>query len=281
VRHAEDLKELQALIEANSEYKIPIIAKIEKPEAVANIDKIIPYCDGLMVARGDLGVEIPLEEVPLAQKMIIKKTNALSKPVIIATQIMENMVENIHPSRAEVNDVANSVMDGADALMLSAETSVGKFPVEVIQTMERIISQVEDFEDIYYKHYQPIIENNPRYITDSVLHTACNLAKESNAKAIVAMTQSGYSAYKISSQRPRAKVYIFTNNRSILNTLNLLWGIEGFYYDKYISTDHTIEDIKYYLKKIGKVKEGDLIINTATTPLQDYGKTNMLKLSIV
>jgi len=282
VRSAADIIELRHVISnLRAKQKPNIIAKIEKPEALEDIDNIIKEADGIMVARGDLGVEIPLEEVPLAQKRIIKKTNTLSKPVIIATQMMENMVENIHPSRAEVNDVANSVMDGADALMLSAETSVGKFPVEVVQTMQRIISQVEDFEDIYYKHYQPKQKHNSRYITDSVLYTACNLSQEISAQAIVAMTQSGYSAYKLSSQRPRAKIYIFTNNRSILNTLNLLWGVEGFYYDKYISTDHTIEDIQYFLKKVGKLKEGDMIINTATTPLQEYGKTNMLKLSVV
>ena len=183
--------------------------------------------------------------------------------------MMENMIYNIYPSRAEVNDVANSVMDGADALMLSAETSVGKYPVEVIQTMQRIISQVEDFED------------NSRFITDSVLYTACSLAKDSEAKAIVAMTQSGYSAFKLSAQRPKAKIFIFTNNKAIINTLNLLWGVEAFYYDKYISTDHTIEDIHYLLIKKGELKEGDMIINTASTPLQDYGKTNMLKLSCV
>ncbi len=282
VRSAADIIELRHVISnLRAERKPNIIAKIEKPEALEDIDNIIKEADGIMVARGDLGVEIPLEEVPLAQKMIIKKTNALSKPVIIATQMMENMVENIHPSRAEVNDVANSVMDGADALMLSAETSVGKFPVEVVQTMQRIISQVEDFEDIYYKNNQPKSKNNIRYISDSVLYTACSLAQEINAKAIIAMTQSGYSAYKLSGQRPRANIYIFTNNKAILSTLNLLWGVEGFFYDKHISTDHTIEDIQYYLKKRGKIKEGDMIVNTSTTPLQENGKTNMLKLSVV
>jgi pyruvate kinase len=282
VRSAADIIELRHVISnLRAERKPNIIAKIEKPEALEDIDNIIKEADGIMVARGDLGVEIPLEEVPLAQKMIIRKTNALSKPVIIATQMMENMVENIHPSRAEVNDVANSVMDGADALMLSAETSVGKYPEEVVQTMQRIISQVEDFEDIYYKNNQPKSKNNIRYISDSVLYTACSLAQEINAKAIIAMTQSGYSAYKLSGQRPRANIYIFTNNKAILNTLNLLWGVEGFFYDKHISTDHTIEDIQYYLKKRGKLKEGDMIVNTSTTPLQENGKTNMLKLSVV
>jgi pyruvate kinase len=147
--------------------------------------------------------------------------------------------------------------------------------------MQRIISQVEDFEDIYYKHHQSKIKNNSRFITDSVLYTACSLAKDSEAKAIVAMTQSGYSAFKLSAQRPKAKIFIFTNNKAIINTLNLLWGVEAFYYDKYISTDHTIEDIHYLLIKKGELKEGDMIINTASTPLQDYGKTNMLKLSCV
>jgi pyruvate kinase len=282
VRSAADIIELRHIISnLRLEHKPYIIAKIEKPEAIEDFDNILKETDGIMVARGDLGLEIPLEKLPLTQKMIIKKTNAQSKPVIIATQMMENMIYNIYPSRAEVNDVANSVMDGADALMLSAETSVGKYPVEVIQTMQRIISQVEDFEDIYYKHHQSKIKNNSRFITDSVLYTACSLAKDSEAKAIVAMTQSGYSAFKLSAQRPKAKIFIFTNNKAIINTLNLLWGVEAFYYDKYISTDHTIEDIHYLLIKKGELKEGDMIINTASTPLQDYGKTNMLKLSCV
>jgi pyruvate kinase len=282
VRSASDIIELRHIISnLRAEHKPYIIAKIEKPEALEDFDNILKEADGIMVARGDLGLEIPLERLPLTQKMIIKETNAQSKPVIIATQMMENMIYNIYPSRAEVNDVANSVMDGADALMLSAETSVGKYPIEVIQTMQKIISQVEDFEDIYYKHHQSKIKNNSRFITDSVLYTACSLAKDSEAKAIVAMTQSGYSAFKLSAQRPKAKIYIFTNNKAILNTLNLLWGVEAFYYDKYISTDHTIEDIHYFLIKKGELKEGDMIINTASTPLQDYGKTNMLKLSCV
>ncbi len=282
VRSAADIIELRHVISSlRAEHKPYIIAKIEKPEALEDFDNILKEADGIMVARGDLGLEIPLEKLPLTQKMIIKQTNAQSKPVIIATQMMENMIHNIYPSRAEVNDVANSVMDGADALMLSAETSVGKYPVEVIQTMQKIISQVEDFEDIYYKHHQSKIKNNSRFITDSILYTACSLAKDSEAKAIVAMTQSGYSAFKLSAQRPKAKIYIFTNNKAILNTLNLLWGVESFYYDKYISTDHTIEDIHYFLVKKGELKEGDMIINTASTPLQDYGKTNMLKLSCV
>jgi len=230
VRSAADIIELRHIISnLRLEHKPYIIAKIEKPEAIEDFDNILKETDGIMVARGDLGLEIPLEKLPLTQKMIIKKTNAQSKPVIIATQMMENMIYNIYPSRAEVNDVANSVMDGADALMLSAETSVGKYPVEVIQTMQRIISQVEDFEDIYYKHHQSKIKNNSRFITDSVLYTACSLAKDSEAKAIVAMTQSGYSAFKLSAQRPKAKIFIFTNNKAIINTLNLLWGVEAFY----------------------------------------------------
>jgi pyruvate kinase len=282
VRSAADIIEIKHVINKLTSGKKPLImAKIEKPEALVEIDGIIAEADGLMVARGDLGVEIPLESVPLIQKNIVKKCIQAAKPVVIATQMMEGMINNFSPTRAEVNDVANAVMDGADALMLSGETSVGLYPVEVIATMQRIISQVEAFEDIYYRHVIPASDNSDRYISDSVIYSACEMAHITNADAIVAMTHSGYSALKLASQRPRSNIFIFTNNHAILSKLNLVWGIRGFYYDKWISTDHTIEDIIFRLKKMGYVGEGDLVINIASTPISEKGKTNTIKLSKV
>jgi pyruvate kinase len=204
----------------------------------------------------------------------------VSKPVIIATQMMESMIENLSATRAEVNDVANSVMDGADALMLSGETSVGKHPVQVIENMKRIITRVEQDPDLYnLKH--PAEFSKERYISDSICYTACTLAEQSKAKGIVTMTNSGYSALKVASHRPNCMIFIFTENQTILNTLNLVWGVKGFYYDKYVSTDHTIADIKFKLKEEGWVEEGDLIINIASIPIMEKGQSNLVKLSTV
>jgi pyruvate kinase len=216
------------------------------------------------------------------QKEIVKKCLIQSKPVVIATQMMESMITNISPTRAETNDVANSVLDGADALMLSAETSVGAFPVEVIKAMQRIISYTEDNRsDLYYKQHTPLDVKNDRYISDSIINSACHLACQSGARAIIAMTYSGYSAFQIASQRPQANIYIFTNNHSLLSILSLVWGVRGFYYDKFINTDHTIMDIKERLVKEKLLKKNDLVVNIASIPLTELGKTNMLKLSVV
>ncbi|MFN4233406.1 MAG: pyruvate kinase [Bacteroidia bacterium] len=281
VRSASDIIELKHIISAKGK-KAKVIAKIEKPEALEDIDNIIKEADGLMVARGDLGVEIPIQEVPLIQKMLIKKCLAASKPIIVATQMMESMITNITPTRAEVNDVANSIMDGADAVMLSGETSVGKHPVKVIETVKKIIQNVESYEGIYNHDQIPITDKfNERFITDSICYNACKLAQRVNAQAIVTMTHSGYTAFKISSFRPKANIFVFTANHSILNTLSLLWGVRGFYYDKKVSTDHTIADIKYILRKEGMVHQGDLMINIASMPIDENGKSNMLKLSFV
>lgn len=279
VRSARDIIELKGLI-ANYHKKTRVIAKIEKPEAIANIDSIIKETDGIMVARGDLGVEMPMETVPLIQKNIVRKCMKVSKPVIIATQMMESMIENLSATRAEVNDVANSVMDGADALMLSGETSVGKHPVQVVENMKRIIVHVEQDNVLYNLKHAPEFAKD-RYISDSICYTACTLADQSNAKAIVTMTNSGYSAFKVASHRPNCKIFIFTENQSMLNTLNLVWGVKGFYYNKYVSTDHTIADIKFKLKEEGWVEEGDLIINIASIPIMEKGQSNVVKLSTV
>jgi pyruvate kinase len=280
VRHAEDLKELQALIEAHSEYKIPIIAKIEKPEAVANIDKIIPYCDGLMVARGDLGVEVAAEEVPLIQKQLVVKAKRARIPVIIATQMMETMITSLTPTRAEVNDVANSIMDGADAVMLSGETSVGKYPVAVIQKMTNICLQVENSDLISVPQEPPHIRTN-RYVTKSICYHAAKMADEIKARAICTLTNSGYTAFQISAWRPAAHILVYTSNRRILSRLNLLWGVKAFYYDKFVSTDETIEDINQIAFQQKFVQKGDFMVNLAAMPIVDKGMVNTLRVSQV
>ncbi len=280
MRHAEDLKELQALIEAHSEYKIPIIAKIEKPEAVQNIDKIVAYCDGLMVARGDLGVEVPAQEVPLIQKELVLTAKRARIPVIIATQMMETMITSLTPTRAEVNDVANSVMDGADAVMLSGETSVGQYPVDVIKTMTKICKSVENSSLINVPHEPPHIRTN-RYITKSVCYHAASMANEISAKAICTLTNSGYTAFQISAWRPSAHILVYTSNRRILSRLNLLWGVKSFYYDKFVSTDETVDDVNRIAHEHGFVEKGDYLINLAAMPIVDKGMVNTLRVSQV
>lgn len=279
VSRAKDVKQLKDLI-AKEGKTTRVIAKIERPDALKNIDEIIEVSDAIMVARGDLGVEIYFEEVPMAQKMIVKKANLAAKPVIVATQMMESMIENPRPTRAETNDVANAVMDGADALMLSAETAVGKYPIETIRSMTRTIKSIEDNADIYDKRTF-IDSDNPDFIHDSLVSTACYLAGQTNAKAIVGMTVSGYTAFKISAHRPRASIFIFTENRPLLNTLNLVWGVRGLYYDKYVSTDDTFEDLKNILVEKKYLRKGDVFINTASMPMKARLKTNTIKVSKV
>ncbi|MCP4053782.1 MAG: pyruvate kinase [Mesoflavibacter sp.] len=278
VRHAEDLMELEELIKKNSEHKIPIIAKIEKPEGVANIDKIVAYCDGIMVARGDLGVEIPAEEVPLVQKQLVLRAKRARIPVIIATQMMETMINSLTPTRAEVNDVGNSVMDGADAVMLSGETSVGQYPIQVIRQMSNIIKSVEDSDLIKVPQSPPHIRTK-RYITKSICYHAANMANEIDAKAISTLTNSGYTAFQISAWRPKAHILVFTSNRRILTQLSLLWGVTAFYYDKYVSTDETIEDVNAIACKKGFLEEGDMLISLAAMPIQDKGMVNTLRVT--
>jgi pyruvate kinase len=278
VRNAQDLKELQAIIEAHSEYKIPIIAKIEKPDAVKNIDKIVAYCDGLMVARGDLGVEVPAEEVPLIQKELVLTAKRARIPVIIATQMMETMITSLTPTRAEVNDVANSVMDGADAVMLSGETSVGKYPVEVIRTMTNICKSVENSKLISVPHEPPHVRTN-RYVTKSVCYHAAIMANEIEAKAICTLTNSGYTAFQISAWRPKSHILAFTSNKRILARLNLLWGVRAFYYDRFVSTDETVEDVNKIAQQRGFVEKGEYLINLAAMPVVDKGMVNTLRVS--
>ncbi len=278
VRYSQDLIDLQNLIRENADHKIPIVAKIEKPEAVKNIDKIVSYCDGLMVARGDLGVEIPAQEVPLIQKKLVLRAKRARIPVIIATQMMETMITSLTPTRAEVNDVANSVMDGADAVMLSGETSVGNFPVQVIEKMTSILKSVEGSELIKVPQDPPNIRTK-RYITKSVCYHAAIMANEIKAKAISTLTNSGYTAFQISAWRPSAHILVFTSNKRILTQLNLLWGVKAFYYDRFVSTDETIEDVNIIACKKGFLDVGDMLISLAAMPIKNKGMVNTLRVT--
>jgi pyruvate kinase len=279
VRKAKDIELLREIINQHSP-NTRIVAKIEKPEAIENIDAIIAATDAVMVARGDLGVEIWLEEVPMMQKMIVQKCNKLAKPVIVATQMMESMIENPRPTRAETNDVANAVMDGADALMLSAETAAGKYPLEVIRSMVRTIGSVEKQGNVFYR-FREVEAGIANFHTDSLILTACKLAKEVNAKAIVGMTQLGYSAYRAASHRPNANIFAFTSNAEIINQMSLVWATRAYHYDKASSTDDTIADVEAVLKRDGHVQSGDIFIVLASMPIQARGKTNLIKVNVV
>jgi len=278
VRTPEDLIELQEIIKKHSDYKIPIIAKIEKPEAVANIDRLTPHCDALMVARGDLGVEVPMEKVPLIQKRLVLKAKKAHIPVIIATQMMETMITNQVPTRAEVNDVANSIMDGADAVMLSGETSVGAFPVEVIQQMRRIIENVENSPLIETPHeYVQCI--NDRFISKTICHQAALMASTIEAEVITTLTASGFTAFHISSWRPQANILVFSSNKRILAMLNLFCGVKGIFYDKFVSTDQTIEDINNLAYMNDYLNEGQYAINITSMPVKARGMANTLRVT--
>lgn len=280
VRNAADVVALKAIIHESGKHA-KVVAKIEKPEAVDQIDEIIAETDAVMVARGDLGVEIPIQNVPLVQKMIVRKCVENAKPVIVATQMMESMITNMTPTRAEVTDVANAVIDGADAVMLSGESSVGKYPVEAIKMMNNIVQQAELSDAVYHKEEAPDGTDESRFLTDSVCFSACRLAQRTHAAAIVAMSFSGYTGYKVSSWRPKANVFVFTGNKRILTQMNLVWGVKAFYYDKMVSTDQTIADIRYELKKRGFIKDGEYLINIASMPINEQGMTNMVKISKV
>ncbi|TWO33822.1 pyruvate kinase [Seonamhaeicola sediminis] len=278
VRHSEDLMQLRDLIKEHSDHKIPIVAKIEKPEAIENIDKIVTHCDGIMVARGDLGVEIPAADVPLIQKQLVLRAKKARIPVIIATQMMETMISSLTPTRAEVNDVANSVMDGADAVMLSGETSVGSYPVQVIQQMASILQSVENSPLIKVPQLPPHIRTN-RYITKSICYHAANMANEIDAKAISTLTNSGYTAFQISAWRPSCHILVFTSNKRILTRLSLLWGVRAFYYDRFVSTDETIEDVNKIACQMGYLEAGDMLVSLAAMPIQEKGMVNTLRVT--
>ena len=278
VKTPRDLQDLQELIAKHSDVKIPIVAKIEMPEALENMDKIVAYCDALMVARGDLGVELPAHEVPLVQKELIRRAKTARIPVIVATQMMETMITSLTPTRAEVNDVANSVMDGADAVMLSGETAAGNYPVQVIQKMTQIIEAVEDSPLIHVPQNTPQIKTN-RFITKTICQQAAIMANTIKAKAICTLTNSGYTAFQISAWRPSAHILVFTSNKRILTQLSLLWGVKSYYYDKDVSTDDTVTDVNQIVKDKGYVVKGDYLINLAAMPIKDKGMVNTVRVS--
>ena len=279
VRSKSDIEDLLKIIDQNSEYRIPVIAKIEKPEALKNIDEIIKVSSGLMVARGDLGVELESSEIPLIQKKLVAKAKKARIPVIIATQMMESMMESLSPTRAEVNDVANSVMDGADAVMLSGETSVGKYPLEVIKTISSIINKVENSNLISLANKRPKDQKSKRYITKSICFSAAKMANDIKAKAISTLTHSGYTAFQISSWRPSTHVLVFTSNKRILTQLNLLWGVKAFFYDGFESTDRTVEQINRIALDNKFLQKGDKVINLTSMPIDKKGMTNTLRIS--
>ncbi|WP_209331957.1 pyruvate kinase [Lunatimonas salinarum] len=276
VRSAEDIADLRERIERAGK-SCKIVAKIEKPEALENIDAIIEATDAIMVARGDLGVEVPMEVVPLWQKTMVEKCKLASKPVIIATQMMESMIVNPRPTRAETNDVATAVMDGADAVMLSAETASGKYPIAAVKAMTSVIGYIEENGDIYHNLYK-IPEDTDSYLSNNLLLMASRLSRNVKAKAIVGITTSGFTGFRLSSHRPSANIFIFTSNKALITQLSLVWGVRAFFFDNQISTDATFQDIQDILKENNHVVEGDIIINTASMPLKEKGRTNMLKI---
>ncbi|MEL6659256.1 MAG: pyruvate kinase [Bacteroidota bacterium] len=279
VRSSKDIKDLRKRLEEVN-HPAKIIAKIEKPEAVERIDKIIKASNGIMVARGDLGIEVPMEQLPLIQKAIIKKCIQRARPVIVATQMMDSMITNPSPTRAEITDVANAVLDGTDAVMLSGETSVGRHPVKVVEAMNKIIEEAEKHFSI--AGHRPVPPKKSRtFLSDVVCFNAARTAEEVKAKAIIGMTSSGYTAFKVSSFRPNAKVYMFSDRMHMLATLNLCWGVRCFYYDRFTTTDETIEDVVEILKGNERVKEGDIIVNTGSMPLHRRHRTNMMKVTVV
>ena len=283
VREAQDLISLRKILKRNKS-KIGVISKIEKPEAIKNIDEIITYSNAIMVARGDLGVEIPPHRVPAVQKKIVKKAVERSRPVIIATQMLESMTYSPVATRAEVNDVANSVIDGADAVMLSGETSVGKYPVKTVDTMRKIIRDIEKSDYVFKPVFNQGLDlwlPKDRQISNSICQHASQLSEQTRASAIICMTHSGYNAIKMSSLRPTSFVHVFTNNYSILNKLSLVWGVQAYYYDREATTDQTIIETKEILRINKYIKKGEYIINLASMPAQEKGMTNMVKLSKV
>ena len=278
VRSKKDVLQLRELIESQCDYHIPIISKIEKPQAIEKIDSIIKVSNGIMVARGDLGIEIPAEEVPLNQKKIVAKCKKRGIPVVIATQMMESMIDSLTPSRAEVNDVANSVMDGADAIMLSGETSMGKYPCEVVKKIGDIIYGVEDSPLIKIPVDLPEIKSD-RLITKSICKNAATIANEIGASAICTLTNSGYTGWQISSWRPSALVIVFTSNKKILTQMNLLWGVKGVYYNNFESTDKTVEEVNSLALENKYIKKGDFVINLAAMPIYEKGQVNTLRIT--
>jgi pyruvate kinase len=279
VRKASDITDLKELIKKKNGHA-GVIAKIEKPEALDEIDQIIEITDGVMVARGDLGVEVSFDRVPLIQKQIVEKCVAKSKPVIIATQMMESMMTNFTPTRAEANDVANAVLDGADALMLSGETSVGRYPVQTIQNMQKIINFTETHGNIFNKKYFPV-PDSPTFLEDSICYNAVVLAQQTRAKAIIAITNSGYTAYRLASYRPEANIFAVTHNEKLLQKLSLVWGVRAFYVQSYEAiNDVYLESIRI-MKTNHLIEKGDILVHIGSIPLNRKGSANIIKVTQV
>jgi pyruvate kinase len=279
VRRPEDVTQLRDIL-INKKSKAKIISKIEKPEALEHLREVILASDAIMVARGDLGVELPLEQVPMIQKNIVRKCIHRAKPVIIATQMMESMIDRTRPNRSEITDVANAVMEGADAVMLSGETAMGQYPELVVHTMVSIIKEVEKEEDVYNRNLTPK-PHSPSFLSDALCYNACGIAKDISANALIGMTQSGYTGFMLSSFRPHSPIFVFTKTQALVNQLSLSWGVQAFYYDKEESVDGIIADQVAFLKEKGLLKSGDVVVNTGSTPVQDHLPTNMLKITKV
>ncbi|MBS1625654.1 MAG: pyruvate kinase [Bacteroidetes bacterium] len=280
VRSPKDVEELKSIVGERNSY-IKVMAKIEKPEALVEIDKIIEAADGIMIARGDLAVEVPQEKMPLIQKDIVKRCIRKAKPVVVATQMMDSMIESPNPTRAEITDVANAVIDGADAVMLSGESSMGKYPVRVIQIMEKILNNVESFDDLIYNKQLIPDKESASFLSDAICYNAARMSSELGARAIIGMTFSGYTGFLLSSYRPKAEVFIFTENKALLNALCICWGVRAFHYDRFVGTDTTIRDVVRILKERELVKEGDMIVNIGSMPLAARGRANMMKVTVV
>ncbi|HEU4576484.1 MAG TPA: pyruvate kinase [Chitinophagaceae bacterium] len=278
VRKAEDIVDLKKRL-ANKKSTSKVIAKIEMPSALRDLRNIVVESDAVMVARGDLGVELPVEKVPMAQRDIIRKCIHRAKPVIVATQMMESMIDRVKPNRSEITDVANAVLEGADAVMLSAETATGKHPALVVETMRKIIIEVENTEYRYNREEdlkpQP---KSPSFLSDAICYNACKLAQDTEAQALVGMTQSGYTGFMLSSYRPKSPLYVFTKVKSLVNQLSLSWGVRAFYYDEEESLDDIFQDQINILKERGFAKSGDVIVSTGSTPVHLHLPTNVLKI---
>jgi len=279
VRTAEEITKLKGIIQYRN-HSARVIAKIEKPEAYENIDEIIKVSDAIMVARGDLGVELPLERIPLIQKDIVKRCVKAARPVIIATQMMESMEKNSTPTRAEITDVANAMFDGADALMLSGETAMGLYPVKVIQTLKRVIKNVEEQDSIYNLGIEPN-KSAPSFLSDAVCYTACRMAHYIGATSIIALTRSGYTAFSLASFRPKSNIYVFTETADLVNAVSLVWGTRAFLFNRISSTVDTVREVQDILKTLGFLKKGEVVINTGSTPFTEHGPTNTIKVTTI
>jgi pyruvate kinase len=279
VRKVEDIIDLKRRL-ADRKSQTKVIAKIEMPSALDDLRNIVNQSDAVMVARGDLGVELPVEKVPMAQRDIIRKSIHRAKPVIVATQMMESMIDRVKPNRSEITDVANAVLEGADAVMLSAETATGQHPALVVETMRKIILEVERTEYRYNREEDLVPQpHSPSFLSDAICYNACKLAKDANADAVVGMTQSGYTAFILSSYRPKCPLYIFSKEKSLINQLSLSWGVRAFHYAEEESVDGIVADQHAILKERGFLKSGDVIVNTGSLPVEKHLPTNMLKIT--